>query len=531
MWQDTPRDPKSPTTRHVGALLLCVLAFLTPDTRAADCDRFTTLIEEGRINDTLDELLESRTDKACSYYLAREYLRRGDAEEAVKWINFARLFASRDRDPRLYPLILYHMLLLDPYSAENDKDYPALDGFDPEQDYNELLGFGGDLIRKMAEEAKVAFVPEMRSFLKDPRSFPCPEKSEWAERLYLDWAEAEGICSKVKAYEMLREGSLQDLGMARRFLMQLEDMGVDTGRLERVFAEPEGTVPAGTSEGAIERATPAPEPAELSLESSEPPPEDILDLGKQDQDNEAETPNALAKEAIEMLSFVEIPNGFLRMGCTTGDTLCRGIERPVTTATITKPFRLAAYETTNAAYRKCVEAEVCARPERSKDFGDPAKDDHPVVYVNWESAQKFCAWLGGRLPTEAEWELAARGPVIGYKYPNGNDISHDEANFDGKRGLDRWQGTSPVGSFPPNRRDLYDMVGNVREWVSDVFGNYSGRPEKDPERTASGSLRVTRGGDWSQQDSELRTSARHPAGPLAEADTLGFRCLLPALQE
>ena len=128
---------------------------------------------------------------------------------------------------------------------------------------------------------------------------------------------------------------------------------------------------------------------------------------------------------------------------------------------------------------------------------DWSKDDHPAIDVSWNDATAFCAFIRGRLPTEAEWEYAARGGAADGIYPWGDAEHSDRANGSGVAGRDRWEHTAPVGSFPPNRYGLFDMAGNVWEWTSTVYRENPFRAGPGAEDAASRKARAVRGGSWS----------------------------------
>jgi len=132
-------------------------------------------------------------------------------------------------------------------------------------------------------------------------------------------------------------------------------------------------------------------------------------------------------------------------------------------------------------------------------------EDHPVVDIYLHGANEYAKWVGGRLPTEAEWEKAARGGLVGRRYPNGDSISKDDANYDS-------EGTMPVKSFAPNGYGLYDMAGNVWEWCSDCYGidYYSKSPRDNPTGTLSDSClnHVIRGGGYYNDSNFVRCSLR-----------------------
>jgi formylglycine-generating enzyme required for sulfatase activity len=177
-----------------------------------------------------------------------------------------------------------------------------------------------------------------------------------------------------------------------------------------------------------------------------------------------------------------------------------------------------------------------ANPQGPGSFADK---DHPVVHVSWHDAVAYCIWAGGRLPTEAEWEYAARGPE-GYVYPWGNTFDADRLNFcdanctlndEEESSDDGYEFTAPVQSYPNGGSwvGAINLAGNVWEWVADWYSDnyYTRSTIRNPQGPESGQYKVLRGGSWVSHEWYIRASNRARYEPEGTDDNDGFRCVVP----
>ena len=241
--------------------------------------------------------------------------------------------------------------------------------------------------------------------------------------------------------------------------------------------------------------------------------------------------------------MVFMPGGLFRMGTDEGEA----DERPSHLVRL-DPFFIDETEVTNGQYAQCVAAGSCTAPVRSSAtyhpayYGDTAYDDYPVIFVSWYDADAFCSWREARLPSEAEWEMAAGfDPVqaIILRYPWGDAFDGTKVNFcdvgctrdvrdssvdDGHRD------TAPVGSYLDGRSPIgaYDMAGNVMEWVSDWYDPryYESATDTNPLGPAEGAFKAIRGGSWLSAAAEISVVTRSSFDPSVARANLGFRCAM-----
>jgi len=276
------------------------------------------------------------------------------------------------------------------------------------------------------------------------------------------------------------------------------------------------TLPPATKAAILPTPTPVPPPpTPTRLPTNTPAPTNTAAPAGAATEEATPTPAPSVTDVM-----VEIPAGPFTMGADRSNP----DEAPPHEVDV-PAFTMDQFEVTNVDFAAFVDAtgyqtdaEKRGASRTWRDEYKEGKENHPVVRVSWNDAVAYCTWLGKRLPGEAEWEKAARGPE-GFRYPWGNEW--DATKVNGKEsGL---RGTAAVGSYPPNGYGLLDMSGNAWEWTSDWYQPYPGNTT--PDQFYGEKFRVVRGGGWFEESPQLVTYNRNAADPAATAnDDVGFRC-------
>ena len=225
-------------------------------------------------------------------------------------------------------------------------------------------------------------------------------------------------------------------------------------------------------------------------------------------------------------AWASIPAGTFTMGSPTSE-VDRSLEETQHQVTLSA-FKMSKYEVTFEQYDAFCDATSREKPS-DEGWG---RGKRPVINVSWNDATAFAEWMGCRLPTEAEWEYACRAGTT-TPFSTGSNLTTSQANYNGNypynnnaKGEYR-QKTLPVGSFTANAYGLFDMHGNVWEWCSDWYGDYSSGAQTNPKGAASGSLRVRRGGSWYADAGDCRSANRGINYPDYSDFSIGLRLVSP----
>jgi formylglycine-generating enzyme required for sulfatase activity len=281
--------------------------------------------------------------------------------------------------------------------------------------------------------------------------------------------------------------------------------------------------PPKTEPAQNQMPSPKPGPVPDQVVERQDDPDAIVKVNQQLAAAQQEELQALAQRgALPPEGMVLIPAGEFLMGAEDGLPDARPARRLYLSS-----YWIDKYEVTNARYRTCVQSGVCSPPKDLRAFDASQHAQHPVTNLTWGQARTFCQWSGRRLPTEAEWEKAARG-TDGRRYPWGNTLKVVRSRLKERDLKSGSNGALSVGSQPEtvSPYGVFDLVGNVWEWVKDWYADdyYATAPSRDPQGPLRGSFRVLRGGDWSQSPLELRASYRGWDEMTYWGPTLGFRC-------
>ena len=217
-------------------------------------------------------------------------------------------------------------------------------------------------------------------------------------------------------------------------------------------------------------------------------------------------PGETATNPTDGLTYVWINPGTFLMGCSAGDIQCNPDEKPAHQVTIARGFWIGQTPVTQEAYQQAT--------GKTPGYFKGAK--FPADSVNWDEAQTYCQATGMRLPTEAEWEYAARAGITADRYGEVDQIAWYGVNSGDK--------THEVMQKQPNAWSLYDTLGNVWEWTADWYGAYADASAKDPQGPPSGKIRALRGGSWGNGPAFIRVSVRSGNEPQNHSNIVGFRC-------
>jgi formylglycine-generating enzyme required for sulfatase activity len=219
------------------------------------------------------------------------------------------------------------------------------------------------------------------------------------------------------------------------------------------------------------------------------------------------------------LKYVFVSPGTFTMGCSPDDNECAANEKPAHQVTLSRGFWLGQTEVTVGAYKRFAAATRRQMPGAPEFNAGWSNDHQPVVNVSWDDARSYCTWAGGRLPTEAEWEYAARAGSTASRYGEVKEIAWTSDNSE--------VAAHEVGQKQANAWALLDMLGNACEWVEDWYGPYRSDSVTDPHGPSTGQAKVLRGGSWDFLPRGARVSDRGWGNEAGRVHDDGFRCAKP----
>jgi len=366
-----------------------------------------------------------------------------------------------------------------------------------------------------------------RQMAERERDDPIPERMVLQTQLYQYQAERQS---------MLEQQQTQEQELKRQVVeAEKRNGGAEQAQLEyrRLRTEQEQELPTERETFGV-RSSPKVDPTVRPTEVSEPAGKDQsgpegLESPHNGRSGSPDKPHTFEREILgdDAVKMILIPAGDFTMGSNEQKN-----EKPPHRVFL-DDFYLDINELTTEHYAEFLKTTERPKPSYWSDINLSRHRNRPVVGVTWEDARAYCTWVGKRLPTEAEWEKAARG-TDSRMYPWGDkEPSFQDANF-GKASWNGYDTLSPVGALIDGQSPygLNDMAGNVWEWVADWFGvdYYKDSPQRNPIGPVSGSMKVIRGGAWDMQPNFLRAPYRSQAVPTTKHYTIGFRCARDAHQ-
>jgi formylglycine-generating enzyme required for sulfatase activity len=362
----------------------------------------------------------------------------------------------------------------------------------------------------LEERAADAVLHAASLLRRDPRDRVALDLLEWVEQELVDEARA-GHLATVRE---MRSGYLKAVSGIQRLEHRLQE--TDDRLLAALRVCGDGFARSGERETAAScfeeglRIAPNDAAFRRGLESLVPQPGEL---------------RAWAADGKDM---AWVPGGTFRFGATEGDRQAATDELPASDF-IVGGFWLDRSEVTNTEYRRCIDAGACTPPRRTDAYDDPNRASHPVLWVTWFQAREYAVWAGKRLPTEVEWERAARAGSTS-RFPWGDKWEPTMGNAMGTEGVDHWGATAPVGSFPANAWGIHDLIGNAAEYVQDVYhislGGLprDGRPWEQETGPIAERRRVVRNGSFADPPARQRVSRRSSRKPTEGHYATGFRC-------